>query len=70
MTKQFSLDWAYALGQPLGSADFRSQPEDFQVTENLGFELSGVGEHVFLLFFHHHNFLIQIRALFVLRWVI
>ena len=48
MTKQFSLDWAYALGQPLGSADFRSQPEDFQVTENLGFELSSAGEHVYL----------------------
>jgi tRNA pseudouridine13 synthase len=48
MTKQFSLDWAYALGQPLGNADFRSQPEDFQVTENLGFELSGTGEHVYL----------------------
>lgn len=48
MTKQFSLDWAYALGQPLGTADFRSQPEDFQVTETLGFELLGLGEHVCL----------------------
>jgi tRNA pseudouridine13 synthase len=32
-------------GGPLGRARFKSQPEDFQVEEILGFEPSGVGEH-------------------------
>ena len=37
-----------AWGAPPGSALIRSCPEDFQVREQLGFELSGQGEHVFL----------------------
>ena len=37
-----------AWGDPPGSALIRSCPEDFQVREQLGFELSGQGEHVFL----------------------
>ncbi len=32
-------------GQPLGSARFKSQPQDFQVEEILGFEPTGEGEH-------------------------
>jgi tRNA pseudouridine13 synthase len=48
MTKQYSLDWAYAQGKPQLTADFRTVPEDFQVTENLGVEPSGAGEHVLL----------------------
>jgi tRNA pseudouridine13 synthase len=36
--------WVFAPG----SALIRCRPEDFQVTEQLGFELSGEGEHCFL----------------------
>ncbi len=39
---------AYALGKPDLSGVIRSQPEDFQVDEDLGFELTGEGEHVCL----------------------
>jgi tRNA pseudouridine13 synthase len=39
---------AYALGRPEASGVIRSQPEDFQVDEELGFELTGDGEHVCL----------------------
>ena len=39
---------AYALGKPDASGLIRSQPEDFQVDEDLGFDLSGKGEHVCL----------------------
>lgn len=38
----------HACGPLLGSAVIRSCPEDFQVREELGFDLSGSGEHVFL----------------------
>lgn len=38
-------DWARAYGAPLLSAVIRSQPHDFQVTEELGFDFSGDGEH-------------------------
>lgn len=38
-------DWARAHGAPLFPAVIRSQPDDFQVTEELGFEFSGDGEH-------------------------
>jgi tRNA pseudouridine13 synthase len=37
-----------AWGAPVGSALIRCIPEDFRVSEILGFELSGEGEHVFL----------------------
>ena len=40
--------WSRAWGAPAGSAMIRSCPEDFRVSEELGFELSGSGEHVFL----------------------
>ncbi len=33
------------FGEPVGTALFKSRPEDFQVDEILGFELSGEGEH-------------------------
>ncbi len=39
---------AYALGKPKTSGIIRSQPEDFQVDEHLGFELTGEGEHACL----------------------
>ncbi len=41
-------DWARAHGDPLFAAQIRSQPADFDVTEELGFELSGDGEHDYL----------------------
>ena len=41
-------DWARAYGAPLFTAAIRTKPEDFQVTEKLGWELSGDGEHDFL----------------------
>lgn len=48
MSDSFSLDWAYAYGKPQVTGLFRQSPEDFQVVENLGFELTGQGEHVYL----------------------
>ena len=44
------LGWARrprrALGESLGRAGYKAEPEDFQVTENLGFEPDGRGEHL------------------------
>lgn len=42
-------DWHRAHGEPLFTAQLRSAPEDFRVTECLGWEPSGGGEHDFLL---------------------
>ncbi len=39
---------AYAYGQPRLRGVVRQQPEDFQVEEELGFELTGEGEHLCL----------------------
>ncbi|MGZ8193869.1 MAG: tRNA pseudouridine(13) synthase TruD [Methylobacter sp.] len=41
--------WPYVYGQPSGQGKIRTFPEDFIVKENLSFEPSGAGEHVFLL---------------------
>ncbi len=38
-----------AWGEPCGSAVLKAQPEDFRVTEVLDIELSGAGEHLWLL---------------------
>jgi tRNA pseudouridine13 synthase len=38
----------YPYGKPAMSGLLKSMPEDFIVTENLGFEPSGEGEHLFL----------------------
>jgi tRNA pseudouridine13 synthase len=40
--------WTRAYGEPLFAAIIRTTPADFQVTEELGFELSGDGEHDYL----------------------
>lgn len=40
--------WCHAHGAPLFMAQLRSQPSDFRVIENLGWELSGDGEHDYL----------------------
>lgn len=37
---------AYALGVPEARAVLKQSPDDFVVTEQIGFELSGVGEHL------------------------
>lgn len=48
--KDWSFEhWAYLHGKPKASAKFKTYPEDFVVTENLGFDLTGEGENVFLL---------------------
>jgi len=41
-------EWPRAAGPPCASAVLRSSPEDFQVSEELGFEPAGEGEHAFL----------------------
>ncbi|WP_027858815.1 tRNA pseudouridine(13) synthase TruD [Marinobacterium jannaschii] len=41
-------DYSYLYGKPLSRATIRTSPEDFCVTEKLGFEPEGEGEHVFL----------------------
>ncbi len=41
-------DWARAHVGPLFSARIRTKPEDFQVTEKLGYEFTGDGEHDYL----------------------
>lgn len=38
--------FAYLLGQPVAQAKLKTKAEDFQVIEDLGFEFSGVGEHL------------------------
>ena len=48
MLPTFSLDFPFAYGQPTVTADFRTEPEDFQVYEHLGFVPCGEGEHVYL----------------------
>jgi tRNA pseudouridine13 synthase len=40
--------WPFVFGSPACSGKIRAVPEDFIVYENLAFEPSGVGEHVFL----------------------
>jgi len=39
----------YAYGQPTATGRIKNSPDDFCVSENLGFELSGEGEHLLLL---------------------
>jgi tRNA pseudouridine13 synthase len=41
-------EWPLAHGPPLFSARLRTLPQDFQVTEQLGWDLSGDGEHDYL----------------------
>lgn len=43
-----NLSWPRAWGEPQVSAVIRTHPEDFIVHEQLGFDCSGAGEHVFL----------------------
>ena len=41
-------NWARVFGEPAAKARLRSAPADFEVTEELGFEPSGDGEHDYL----------------------
>ena len=41
--------WAYLNGKPEANATFKEVPEDFVVTEQLPFELTGDGENLFIL---------------------
>ena len=41
-------DWARACGAPLFSAAIRTSPADFHVSETLGWDFSGDGEHDYL----------------------
>lgn len=41
--------WTYLYGKPTSVANFKAEPEHFIVTETLGFEPIGEGEHLFLL---------------------
>lgn len=45
----YSLQWAFAYGQPEVRGVIRSRTDDFEVNEELGYELSGEGEHLYLL---------------------
>lgn len=40
--------WNYLYGQPTGHGLLKAQPEDFKVSELLGYEPSGEGEHIYL----------------------
>ena len=44
----FDLNFPYSLGIPLSTGHFRSEIDDFIVTENLGFPLEGEGEHLYV----------------------
>ena len=45
---QFPTDFNYLHGKPQGSAVIRTEPDDFQVFEQLPFEPDGEGEHYFV----------------------
>lgn len=54
MTQDYQQDWdlshwQHLYGDVTSEADFKLQPEDFVVTEQLSFEPCGEGEHLFLL---------------------
>ena len=44
-----SSDWRYFYGKPVAAAAFKQHPEDFVVIEDLGYPLTGEGEHQFIL---------------------
>ena len=48
LSNPFPLDFEYLYGEPKSEGRFKVSCEDFNVVEDLGFELSGDGEHVCL----------------------
>lgn len=45
----FDFAYAYAYGKPMATGRIKENYDDFRVDEKLGFELTGEGEHLFLL---------------------
>lgn len=45
---RYNLDFPRLYGEPLTTGVIRTEPEDFQVDEQLGFEPGGSGEHLFV----------------------
>ena len=45
---QWPVEWAYASGVPTSNAHLKTYCSDFLVTEDLGYEPCGEGEHVYL----------------------
>ena len=45
---KWPVEWAYASGVPESKAQIKSQCSDFLVTEDLGYQPCGEGEHVYL----------------------
>ncbi len=45
---RYNLDFPRLYGEPPATGVIRSEPEDFQVDEQLGFEPEGAGEHLFV----------------------
>lgn len=48
MTALSTDHWAYLTIPPKGRGQFKAEPEDFIVIEDLGYELTGDGEHIFV----------------------
>ena len=46
---EFSCNWQYAWGGPVGKGVFKASPADFRVIEELPFEPDGEGEHLLVL---------------------
>ena len=49
MNNELSYQFSRAWGEPVASGLIRQKPEDFRVAETLSFELSGAGDHIYLL---------------------
>lgn len=43
-----SVNWQYLYGKPTASGVFKRSPEDFVVTEQLGYSPNGEGEHIYV----------------------
>lgn len=48
MSSLSTQHWNYLYGQPAGNGLLKAQPDDFKVSELLGYEPSGEGEHIYL----------------------
>lgn len=48
MPRMYSLDWPYVTQKPQSTAQFKTVPDDFHVTEIINEEFSHSGEHLFL----------------------
>jgi tRNA pseudouridine13 synthase len=48
MSNLSTKHWSYLYSQPTGSGVLKAQPDDFKVSEILGYEPNGDGEHIYL----------------------